>query len=121
VTISVGTMLQRIEELRGTHNDTLKLLARRGLTTTEIGNAKKMIEQVGSIRDKPAIDPEAQRRQIEEKRDKFWGWYLEWSAVARATIESGRWLRQMGFGRDGDAVIEEEETEVEGKDIGAQG
>ena len=44
----------------------------------------------------------------------MWGWYLEWSTIARTEIKDGRLLRYLGFGRRrGSATGEEEELGAE--------
>jgi hypothetical protein len=97
VTLSVATFLRRLDELKTSNAEARAVLGRRGLTASELENAKKMLDELGRIGEQPAIDLEARERQFAEAEDALWAWYLEWSAIARVSIENRRLLRQLGF------------------------
>jgi len=74
-----------------------ELLAERGLTDAVIAEATKYLERLGAVREAPAVDLEAIRGAQEKAEQAMWGWYLEWSTIARSAIKDGRLLQQLGF------------------------
>lgn len=106
VIISVGTFIERIEALtkaEGGHGqagkDARKLLARRGLDKTVVDEAKALLAKVESIEDQPAalVDLEEEKARLAKAEQAMWAWYLEWGAIARASIKDRSLLRQLGF------------------------
>jgi hypothetical protein len=74
------------------------LLAARGLTEDELAFAEGQLARLGNIATKSMPLPDAPTREDQQAaEDAMWAWYLEWSAVARATIRDGNLLRVLGF------------------------
>jgi hypothetical protein len=117
VTLSVGTLIRRIEELESMHQEAFALIQRRGLDAGEIQRVKGMLEKISHIGEQPPIDMDARRREFEIAEDKLWAWYREWSAVARASISDGRLLRQLGFKRARSTTVEKTNEELTDDDI----
>ncbi|HRI69659.1 MAG TPA: hypothetical protein PK156_35765, partial [Polyangium sp.] len=98
VLVSVGTFLERWDLLEknqqdgGLGNDgkqAKKLLATRGLTKNTIDEAKALLEKLRKI-EGPLPDLEkvaAEDASFEKAEQELWGWYLEWSAIARKAIK----------------------------------
>jgi hypothetical protein len=88
-------------------------LQQRGLTEDALRIAERELERVGTIADAPSLPlgptPEDQRAA----EDALWGWYLEWSAIARAVIRDSNLLRALGYGIRRRSSIEEEVEEEE--------
>lgn len=106
VVVSVGTFVKRIAELGRADagygqagKDARKLLARRGLTSDVIDEAKALLEQLSTIEAQPdePVDAEEERARFEQAESAMWAWYLEWAEIARATIKERALLRRLGF------------------------
>jgi hypothetical protein len=110
VIVSVGTMLERLRlpEVQ----KSLALLESRGLTahvrkTAEdlLGSLKKLSEtQI------PDVDPTAKLEQ-EKALDDAWGWYREWSTIARTLFTRGDTLIRLGLRKSKRGRIEEDTEE----------
>ncbi len=108
VLVSVGTFLERWDLLEknqqdgGLGNDgkqAKKLLATRGLTKNTIDEAKALLEKLRKI-EGPLPDLEkvaAEDASFEKAEQELWGWYLEWSAIARKAIKQRSLLLKLGF------------------------
>ena len=131
VVVSVGTLLDRLDSLGlpadegglADGPDALALLDKRGVKAEVLGEARGLLEQIGSLEED---DPQARDEAFDEEAQAaaeahMWAWYLEWSAIARSAIRDRRLLRSLGFLRttrraDGtlvDEVVDEEEEEDE--------
>lgn len=125
VTVSVGTFLERYDAMvagtgtYGAEGAAAKgVLAQRGLNDAEIEKARTMLTKLGTIETSKVVaeDPEA----FKKAEEALWGWYLEWSQVARTAITQKPLLRAMGFGparrskSGGEEEGEEEEEPVPG-------
>jgi hypothetical protein len=108
VLVSVGTFLERwdlldkAEKEGGLGNDgkqAKKLLGDRGLTKQTIGEAKTLLGKLRKVEgplpdlDKAAAD----EASFEKAEQELWGWYLEWSAIARKAIKQRSLLLKLGF------------------------
>ena len=72
------------------------VLEARGLTQTVLNDARALLESIGKVAtvDASALqDPKAR----EKAENDLWGWYLEWSQIARTAVTQRVLLRQMGF------------------------
>lgn len=106
VVVSVGTFLDRLEQLPRSEEEgglgrdgkaARDLLARRGLTREVAAQARDMIARVPTIAASEEIASDERSEADIEAERQLWNWYLEWSAIARAVITDRRLLRQMGF------------------------
>src|SRR5690606_24103354 len=91
---------------------------KRGLTPALVGDIEALLARLPALqRNAAPLGPTPEERQAAE--DAMWGWYLEWSQIARVAIRDGRLLRQLGFSsrpsstRATDEATEEEEEEVQ--------
>jgi hypothetical protein len=93
VVISVGTLLERLDEEPA---PVKALLAKRGLDAATLDAAR------GSIRDFRRVQDEPRHVVVDERADAaaeaaLWNWYLEWSTIARKVVTNRRLLRKLGF------------------------
>ncbi|MEM9491885.1 MAG: hypothetical protein AAGC55_22255 [Myxococcota bacterium] len=101
VIVSVSTLIERVEALAsGTGEDQAAraLLAQRGLDDAAIAAARDLLDTLGTVEAAEPGDSDAVVAQEMQAEEAMWGWYLEWSAIARATISDRRLLRLLGFG-----------------------
>jgi len=120
VAISVGTFLERIDALAdagGDRTKARKLLEKRGLDAATMAEARALLTKIGTVETGPPADIEAEKAEREKAEAAMWGWYLEWSRIARTAIDDGQLLRLLGFGRSSsrsaaadDSADEDEET-----------
>jgi hypothetical protein len=105
VAISVGTFVERFDTLadaKGPYGrDGIKakaLLEARGLTAEVMSEARSLIASLGKVvpASNTAISSET-RVELERAEAALWGWYLEWSQVARTAITDRSLLRRLGF------------------------
>ncbi len=126
VVLSVGTFVERWEGLDKAGSGAppsgkaaKKKLAERGLDKATIDEAKALLDKLGGasgpIPNLP--DLEAGAEQLTKAEEAMWGWYLEWSRIARKVITQRGLLRQLGFLRgagNGSAGEDVEVDETEG-------
>jgi hypothetical protein len=116
----VRTFVDRYDELTAGSNKygaeaqkAQELLATRGLTVDVINEAKALLKKLQQVAGPTEpISVETQEADLEAAETAMWGWYLEWSKIARVAIKQRALLKQLGFlsvkrGSDD----EEEETE----------
>ena len=130
VIVMVGTLMDRLDTIGlpadegglAEGPDALALLDKRGVKADVLGEARGLLEQIGSLEeDDPEVRDEALDAEAQAAAEaRLWDWYLEWSAIARSAIRDRRLLRTLGFLRttrraDGTLVEEvvEDEDEVE--------
>lgn len=116
VIMSVRTFLERYDAMvagQGTYGAegaaAKTVLAARGLTDEQIAKARALITELGTLseaEDEP-VDPEA----FKKSEAALWGWYMEWSQVARAAVKQKALLRAMGFGSRSSGGTEEDGEE----------
>lgn len=102
VAMAVQTFVARIEALElgaspfGDEGVAARaLLAARGLTAARIAEVKATCAGLATL------VVEAQTGQSRDATEKaMWGWYLEWSTIARMAIEERHILRALGFRRN---------------------
>lgn len=101
VTLTVGTFVERLQALGegaapyGADGVAAReLLAKRGLTESVIDGVVATLQQLSQLSEHPMAYTPEEIRAVEEA---MWAWYLEWSAIARATITSRAVLRRLGF------------------------
>ncbi|MBI4951769.1 MAG: hypothetical protein HY908_07020 [Myxococcales bacterium] len=122
VVMSVGTFIERLDAVAagsdgyGEEGKAARVvLAKRGLTDEIVDAARNLL---ATLRTPEAAPPPPSPEQVREETDKaeseMWGWYLEWSAIARSTVKSRRLLRELGFlASSGGGASEDEEPDVE--------
>jgi hypothetical protein len=106
VVLSVGILLERLRRLEqgvpqlGEEGArALALLERRGLTPAVLSDAERMIAAVQKL---PPTSSLAQPvLDVDAAEAALWGWYLEWSRIARAVIVEPRLLNHLGLGKRG--------------------
>ena len=129
VIVTVGTLMDRLDTIGlpadegglAEGPDALALLDKRGVKEDVLGEARGLLDQIGSLEED---DPEVRDEALDEEAQaaaeaRLWAWYLEWSAIARSAIRDRRLLRSLGFLRatrraDGtlvDEVVEDDEAE----------
>ncbi len=100
VALSVGTFLERLAALEQgklpNGKQARKLLVQRGLSAETVQEAKRLIEQIGSIQEQPTIVGRSKEEE-QAAEDAMWSWYLEWAQIARIAIHDRRVLRSLGF------------------------
>jgi len=107
VAISVRTFVDRYAELgaAGTANKygaeaakALELLVARGVTGTVIVEAQSLLTELTQVAPAETLpSTEEQEQDLEQAEAALWGWYLEWSQIARVAIKQRSLLRELGF------------------------
>jgi hypothetical protein len=92
----VRTMMAEVEPVAGAHA-ARALLAQRGLTDAVLAAIDPWEKELARFAGEPP--PAIADTQEAEAQAALWDWYLEWSGIARAAIESRSLLRDLGFGR----------------------
>lgn len=103
VHMMVDTVLERIAALE-TSSAAGDLAARahlekRGLSAEVIAEARRLIDRIERPKFVPSLPTAAELAARERAEAELWGWYLEWSAIARARIRSRSMLQKLGFRR----------------------
>jgi hypothetical protein len=101
--VTLPTLLDRLEALEHAELDAARqahvLLAQRGLSSAVIAEARAVLRDTRALPRAlpplPAVDTRARNL------DALWGWYLDWSQTARATLSEPALLRLLGFGKPG--------------------
>jgi hypothetical protein len=106
VAVSVSIFVERLEAMAagdasfGANGPAARaLLARRGLTAERVGDARTLLDQLGTLSGEPR--PELSVEEQRAAEEALWSWYLEWSGIARTVISDRRVLRRLGFRRGG--------------------
>lgn len=103
----VQTFLRRLDALesdparaasREADHAALATLARRGIDADERARLTALVAQAQGIAP-DAIDNSAQLKQTEAALITLYGWYREWSEVARSVVRSRRQLIYLGLAR----------------------
>lgn len=106
VVTSVGTFVSRLDSLS---DPAKKRLKKRGLSDEVIAKANEILKTLGQPEEPDSGDLDS--AEDEARMTALWNWYLEWSEIARATIDSPKLLRLMGFlkpdGSDDDDLEDE--------------
>ena len=100
VVVSVGTLLDRIEKMKETEEGPKadELLCSRGLTPEVRAQAATIVERLKRSEEAalPEIDLDSKEEQ-ERALAGAWGWYREWSQIARTLITRGDVLIRLGL------------------------
>lgn len=89
-------------------------LAARGITDEVMSEARALLESLRHTA--PAATPasiEQAKAEAQKAEDALWGWYLEWSQVARTAIKNRWLLHQLGF-LSSSGSASEDDTPLEG-------
>lgn len=126
VIVSVGTFLDRwvnidklVEDggLGQDGKDAKKVMAKRGLTSAVINEAKALVGKLRHV-DGPLPDLEkieAEEANFEKAERELWAWYLEWSAIARNAIKQRSLLKKLGFLQENGRGADENDENAEGE------
>jgi len=94
--ITLPVLFDRLNQLEHAKDDAQRRaraeLAKRGLTSVEVEQARQLVSQIQRV---PASRAASAGRG--PALDALWAWYLEWSKTARSTIVERRLLRVLGF------------------------
>ena len=101
VLITVGLMLDRLHALAAAADDESQaawaLLTRRGLTAAVLEEAHTALAETMRLPDQPAVPVAGVEATVARAEGELWGWYLEWSQIARVAVKDRRLLAQLGF------------------------
>jgi len=106
VAVTVRTFVDRYDELGAPDSaygadgtKARELLTTRGVTPAVVDEARNMLAQLTKVDSVPIPQASMHEQEVELERaeDALWGWYLEWSKVARVAIKQRALLRQLGF------------------------
>jgi hypothetical protein len=117
VSVSVTTFVKRVRDLERSKvaedRNAFALLQRRGLTEAVIGQMEQLLAQLEEAPEPaPLVKPDSV--DIAASEQQMWGWYLEWSVIARQAIHDKRLLRALGFlAANGSVVSDDTPTEEE--------
>lgn len=119
VAISVRTFVDRYEELAAGNakygaeaKKAHELLLSRGLTPEVVNEAKALLGKLQQVAGpSETVSAEAQQAELEQAEAAMWGWYLEWSKIARVAIKQRPLLKQLGFLVARRGVEEDDEVE----------
>lgn len=111
VVLSVGTFVERIDELITSGDSAvMATLRKHGLTDEALGEARAMLDEVMQ----PPVEETPPGAELGvrdyEAEDAMWAYYLLWSAIARRAITDRRQLRQLGFLRSSRNSAGEDES-----------
>lgn len=126
VILSTTTFIERVEALAADGEDAqaaLDLLDKRGLTGDQIAYAKGLLAGLAEVQPTKVVVPDAEQQAAAEAA--LWGWFVEWSQIARTALKKKSQLRALGFATGGKSkaptatddlldVIEEEDAEEGG-------
>ena len=97
VILTVSIFLDRLEALLGADAGAAQVLAERGLVQGALAEAKALLAILTSVGSAAGAGDPAQRARADEAEQALWGWYREWSTVARTAIREPRRLRKRGL------------------------
>ncbi len=104
VAVSVRTFIDRFDQMAagaGTYGaegpKAKAVLEERGLTPSEINNARALLESLGKVETVDAAMAGQDPKAREKAENDLWAWYLEWSQIARIAVTQRALLKQMGF------------------------
>lgn len=105
VAVSVRTFVERFDDMAASVGSygpegaaATAVLSARGLTAAVIDEARALLETVGRIETYPDVTTiDEDQEQLEKAEAELWGWYLEWSRIARTAVKQRVLLKQMGF------------------------
>ena len=105
VAVGVGTFIARFEEMSagaGTYGEegiaAEAVLETRGLTPAAIEEARVMLATMGQVEAQANVTTiEEEAAELARAEERLWGWYLEWSQIARIAVEQHALLKQLGF------------------------
>lgn len=78
-------------------------LTRRGVGEEVIASLRKDLVTAQGLGDLPPEGAEEDAAEREEAERRLWGFYQEWSPIARSAIRDQNLLRKMGIRRDGES------------------
>jgi hypothetical protein len=121
VALSVRTFLDRYDAMskgEGAYGPegvkAAEILNYRGLNAGVLGEARALLAALGQVAPPQVpLSVEEQKAELQHAEDTLWGWYLEWSQVARVAIKQRALLRQLGFLERSGSGTEEETDPVE--------
>jgi len=100
--ISVHVLLERLEAMKTGESpfgeegkQAYEYLQTRGLSDEIVSDAKNGISRLTSVQEEEVSVFDEVALQAAEAA--MWGFYLEWSAIARHVIKDGNLLRELGF------------------------
>lgn len=100
VILSVGTLLKRLDALSNEPKgaQALELLESRGFTPAVRRTAENLLEMLQREGEaKAALLPNPTLEEQQQALDAAWGWYVEWSTIARTVITRGDLLVRLGL------------------------
>lgn len=116
VIVSVGALLDRIAGLAGTSEGdaALQLLQARGFTADARKPAEDALAKLRDIGEAvvPDVDPLSKEEQ-EKALEQAWGWYREWSTIARTLFTRGDVQIRLGLRRTRRGTVEPDVDEDE--------
>lgn len=124
VIVSVSTMLERLRDLEGSADGkkALALLEARQFNAEARKPAEEILAKLRAVGE--AVVPEVDALSKEEQEKALveaWGWYREWSTIARTLITRGDVLIRMGLRRINRSGTEEDvDLDVEEPVVGGQ-
>ena len=122
VVMVVRTMIERLDGLGRPVADggigpqateVLALLASRGLTAAKLGEARALIDKLGTVEPASSVAREPTTAEQDAAEKAMWAWYLEWSEIARAVITNRRHLRTLGFLKTARGEVVEDPTALD--------
>ncbi len=125
VVFSVTTLLERLDALTDTSKPwgedgpkALAKLATRMVDESALSPARQLLTELSTFAPDPdALTEEQTQAELDEAERLAWGWYLEWSRIARVAIKSRRMLRKLGFlDSKGKKVLLSDEADDHGTD-----
>lgn len=119
VIVTVSTMLDRVCKMTdGSYAAdgpaARDLLTERGFTPAVVGEGAALLDRLKGVATTEPPNLDEIQEQDQKAEDDLWGWYLEWSQIARAVIKKRPLLRQLGFlTASGKLVADDEPAEGE--------
>ena len=119
VAISVRTLIDRLEQMAAGQGDygsdgtlAAKTLEARGLTAAALAEPRALLDRLANMATNGPGATDAEVAAAERAEASLWGWYLEWSRIARVAVTSRLLLKRLGFlqGGGGASIDAGEET-----------
>ena len=121
VVVSVRTFIERFDQMAagagayGAEGAQAKaVLEARGLTQTVLNDARALLESIGKVASVDAATAAQDPKAREKAENDLWGWYLEWSQIARSAVTQRVLLRQMGFLPTRKSKATDDEDDIDG-------
>lgn len=101
VIVSVSILMSRLRDLQSATDPQSRgawaLLRQRGLSDEVLAEAQTLLNRAKYFWEEVGGESDLDRKAQEQAESELWGWYLEWSRIARTVIGDRGVLRALGL------------------------